>query len=191
MLLIHYTDKRNLAAIRESGVLKCALSLMTPGEAKTHAREKRADSVPLSRAVLRDQQPLFPRIVLSDGASFADFVRYLNRHVFFWPNSSAGEKCREAFRRKYQHPDHIGLCCNLRDLRDANKGAEILYSPYNSGSTPRNPKKSPRSLDLFQPLESRGGRRLVEVVVRGQVWLPDNTQQEGEDGKWSPFFPSC
>ena len=180
MILTHYTDQRNLAVIRGSGVLKCALSLMTPREAKSLAGEKRMDSIPLLRAVLRDQQPLFPRIVLSDGASFADFVRYLNGHVFFWASSSAGEKCREGFRLKYPRPDHIGLRCNLRDLQDVNPNTEILYSPFNSGSTPRSPRKSPRSLNLFQPLKSRGGHRLVEVVVRGKIRLPDNTKWDCE-----------
>ena len=180
MVLTHYTDARNLDAIKESGILKCALFLMTPDEAKIHAEKKRADSIPLSRAVLRDQQPLYPHIVLSDGATFADFVKYLNGHVFFWPDISAGIKSRKSFRTKYQRPDHIGLRCNLQDLRDANQETRILHSPFNSGSTPRSPKKSPRSLNLFQPLESHSGRRIVEVVVRGEVRLPDKVEWDCE-----------
>ena len=182
MNLTHYTDRRNLEAIRKSGFLRCALSLMTPSEAKVHANEKRPEPLPLSRAILRDQQPLFPRIVFSDGATFAEFVKYLNGHVFFWPDTSDGEKYRQSFREKYQHPAHVGLRCGLRDLRDANPDAEVLFSPYNSGSTPWFPEKSPRSLSLFQPLKSRGRERLVEVVVRGQVQLPNNTIFEDGHG---------
>ena len=189
MLLTHYTDCRNLEAIKKSGILKCALRLMTQTEEKVHAEEKREDSIPFARAVLRDQKPLFPRIVLSDGASFADFVKYLNGHVFFWSDyHSAGKRYRENFRAIYPHPRHIGLRCDLQSLRDANPGVEILFSPFNSGSTPRSPKKSPRSLNLFQPLESRGGQRLAEVVVWKEVRLPDNTQIECEDGNWRDFF---
>ena len=189
MFLIHYTDRCNLEMIRECRVLKCARSLMTPDEVTKWARVPRPELVPLScGAVLRDQQPLTSRIVLSDGAPFAEFVQYLNGHVFFWPDSSDGKRHRKTFRARYQHPCNVGLRCDLRSLRDANPGVEILFSPFNSGSTPRSPKKSPRSLNLFQPLETRGGQRLAEVVVWNEVRLPDNTQIECEDGNWRDFF---
>ena len=190
MLLTHYTHKCNRPAIEGGGRILSALSLMEQHGRMDLARERRKCCEQIAPGViLRDQQPLRPRIVLSDGASFADFVKYLNGHVFFWPDSSAGKRRREAFRaKKYQHPHHIGLRCDLQSLRDANPGVRILFSPFNSGSTPRSPRKSPRSLRLFQPLKSRGGRPLAEVVVRGVVRLPDNTQIECEDGQWHPFF---
>ncbi|MGI9337790.1 MAG: DUF7002 family protein [Gammaproteobacteria bacterium] len=187
MLLTHYTHWRNIEAIRQKGVLLCALSLMNKREQARLAGTKRDKSEQVScGAILNDQQPLNRvRLVFSDGARFDDFVRYLNGHVFFWPNNYAGEQARNNFRGKYRHPGHIGLRCPLADLREKH---DILYSPYNSGSMPRIPDKYPRHLNLFQPIEKRGDQRLVEVVVRGKVYLPKNTKVEYENGEWRPFF---
>ena len=182
MLLTHYTHKCNRPAIEGGGRILSALSLMELHGRMDLARERRKECEQIaSGVILRDQQPLRPRIVLSDGASFADFVKYLNGHVFFWSDYHLdGERYRENFRAIYSRPCHIGLRCDLRSLRDANPGVEILFSPFNSGSTPRSPKKSPRSLNLFQSLESRGGQRLAEVVVRGEVRLPDKVEWDCE-----------
>ena len=187
MLLTHYTDRCNLKAIREDRVLKCALSLMELRGRLDLARTRRVDSTPIAcGVVLRDQQPLDEkRLVFCDGSTLPDFVEYLNGHVFFW----AGDNDRrKSFCDKYPRSKCIGLRCNLSSLRAANPDAEILFSPYNSGSTPYNPKKSPRCLNLFQPLNSRRDRPIMEIVVRGRIQLPDNTEQECEDGEWVRFF---
>lgn len=190
MLLTHYTDRRNVETIRQEGVLRCALALMNKREKMRYAGERRPESMPVScGAVLRDQEPLNrKRLAFCDGASFAEFVRYLNGHVFFWADNYASEQSRKRFRNKYSHPGHIGIRCQLADLHAANSKADILYSPYNSGSTPRIPKEHPRHLKLFQLLNKRGNRRFVEVVVRGKVYLPQKTEVEYESGKWHPFF---
>lgn len=191
MWLTHYTDCQNYRKIQDTRVLRCALRLMNEDESVHHARTKRSKSLPLTAAVLRDQQPLTERIVLCDGATFDDFVEYLNGHVFFWPSNYTGEQCREKFQQRYARSGHIDiqLRCRLSDLRAANPDAKILFSSYNSGATPRDPEKSPRCRNLFQPLESRGGKRLVEVVVRGEVQLPDNTEVKCEKDEWREFFP--
>ena len=187
--LTHYTNRRNVGAIRKGGILRCALSLMSDRERKGWAEKARRDCVLLeSGAVLRDQSPLTERLVFSDGATLAQFVRYLNGHVFFWPDRFRGKKCHDSFRAKYRRPKNVGLRFGFADLREANPKAEFLYSPYNSGSMPRNPKESPRSLCLFQPLQSRGSERLVEIVVRGKIRLPENTEVEDDNGKWGLFF---
>lgn len=188
MLLTHYTDSRNVEVIREGRVLRCALSLMDRRERSRLAREPRPDSLMVScGAVLRDQKPLTSgRIVLCDGVKFDEFVRYLNGHVFFWSDKHPSKKYHKNFRGKYRYPKHVGIRCRLADLRDANPRAEILYSPWNSGSTPHAPKSSPRCLNLFQPLPKVG--RIAEVVVRGKVNLPKNTEIEYDDGEWRSFF---
>jgi len=189
--LTHYTDSRNLDAIRETGALHCALSMMDANERARYAKEKREESLPLeSGAVLRDQRPLSDRIVFCDGAKLSEFIEYLNGHVFFWPGFYRGEQCRKSFCKKYRYPKHVGLRCKLGDLRTKNPGTAFLFSRYNSGATPRNPKKSPRCLRLFQPLEKRNGKSLVEVVVRTKVCLPDNTEEEYATEKWRPFLPN-
>lgn len=190
LALRHYTDHRNLDQIKKMRVLRCALCLMNKTERAHHATKKRAGAMPTGGgAVLRDQQPLSERIVFSDNATLADFVEYLNGHVFFWPSGCQGEKARQNFCGKYQYPKHIGLSCQLSDLIAANPETKILFSRYNSGCTPRCPVKSPRSLALFQPLNLCDKQPLVEVVVKGEVRLPDNTKWECKNGQWREFFP--
>ena len=172
MLLIHYTDKRNLAAIRESGVLKCALSLMTSGEAEELACVPRPQDKPVScGAILRDQKPLLKV------APPPERVKYLNGFVFFWTDTVKGDSARCRFRIKYRHPAHVGLRCWLGDL-----GADVLYALGNSGTR--------EDWVRFRRVESHEEGMAVEAVVQGQVQLPCNTQVECEDGKWRPFFPS-
>ena len=189
-ILTHYTDRENLDRIWETRTLRCALDLMDDCEKACWSKKKRCDFVPVKLAVLRDQQPLTDGIVLC--ATFADFdeyVQYLNGHVFFWPSHSAGKIRRKEFRKKYTHPKHVGLRCRLSALTAANPKTEILFSPYNSGATPRiNPKNSPRG--LFQPLQSRKGLAFVEAVVKSEVLLPDCTEYEYEEEKWDKFFPT-
>ena len=189
MMLYHFTFCENLPFIRRDGALLSAATLLDKcgaGDEKTQKRNRRI-KLPCGR-ILRDQFPLTEHLVFSDGANLAQFVRYLNRHVFFWPDNSRGKKCRDSFRAKYRRPKNVGLRFGFADLREANPKAEFLYSPYNSGAMPRNPKKSPRSLCLFQPLQSRGSERLVEIVVRGKIRLPENTEMEDDNGKWGLFF---
>ena len=130
------------------------------------------------------------RIVLSDGASFADFVKYLNGHVFFWSDyHSAGKRYRENFRAIYPHPLHIGLRCRFAKFARCESGSGDSVFPVQFRLHAAKPKKeSPLPEFIPAPLESRGGQRLAEVVVRKEVRLPDNTQIECEDGNWRDFF---
>lgn len=188
--LTHFIDPHNKARLQNSGsrLLKCALCLMNVRERKIHAEKKRDNCEKMSGGVvLRDQQPLnADKIKFSDGTKFPRYVMYLNKHVFFWPDNHRGRKGIAAFRKKY--PGHVELRCRLGGLLDSQDEDKVLFSPYNSGATPRNPKKSPRCLDLFQPLKSRKGRTFVEVVFRGKVQLPDDTEYKTDDGKWHPLF---
>ena len=192
--LIHYTDRRNLERIKETGTLRSALCLMREAKDMSYEKQKRKQSVQVGNAVLRDQQPLNSRIVFCDGATLPEFIEYLNGHVFFWPSSGEGKQYRMNFRKKYKHPKHIGLRCRLSDLCSANGKKDILFSPYNSGSAPQvSLEKSPRHLNLFQSLKSRKSKScknktLVEIVIKGEIRLPHNTEYEKKVEKWVPLF---
>ena len=189
MWLIHYTYKRNLDRIKDAHELRCALSLMNECQKKVYAEEKRSEPLECKAAVLRDQKPLTKRIQFNNGTTLAEFVEYLNKHVFFWPDRYAGKQARKRFRGKYPYSEgHIGLRCQLCDLIAENPKIEMLFSRYNSGSTPRRPEISPRCRELFQPLKTRNGRRLVEVVAHKKIRLPDNTEWECGEDKWRRFF---
>ena len=182
MELFHLIDSRNFDALRASGVLRCASSLMSADERKQYEKTKRNEDVTLaSGVVLRDQQPLTERIVFCDDTTFPEYVAYINGHVFFWPVKSP-----DGFCNKYSH--HIVLRCQLGALKEENPKKDILFSPYNSGSTLGCPNSSPRSRSLFQPIALQGKKSPKEIVVRGEVKLPRNTQYKNERGAWCDFF---
>ena len=202
--LFHLIDPRNFDALRECGVLRCASSLMNAEERAEHEKKKREADVTLitTGVVLRDQQPFSDKIVLCDGTTFPEYVQYINQHVFFWTS-----KVPDRFCNKYSH--HIRLRCQFSDLATENPKTKILFSPYNSGSTPRKLNESPRCCCLFrgltacrkkQPMKCLRGiescpwfsgdkeRDIVEIVVHGKVKLPRNTQYKNERGAWCAFF---
>ncbi|WP_424948083.1 bifunctional glutamate N-acetyltransferase/amino-acid acetyltransferase ArgJ [Candidatus Spongiihabitans sp.] len=180
--LLHCIAPENFAALQKSKVLKSASSLMNAAERKCYETQKRDECVKLSNGiVLRDQQPLTDKIKFSDDTTFPQYVKYINEHVFFWPT-----KIPNMFCNKYSH--HIILRCKLSDLEDENPDTEILFSRYNSGATPRIPTQSPRLLNLFQPLKSRVGTALVEVVAYRNIRLPANTEYKNANGEWCAFF---
>ena len=179
MFLIHYTDRCNLEMIRECRVLKCARSLMTPDEVTKWARVPRPKPVPLScGAVLRDQQPLLD-------AAEPEHIEYLNEHVFFWAESEGGKGnfLRHMFYQKYKRRKcfHLGLRCSLCALRETNPRVGVLHASRNIGT------KQGKAL-RHHPLQPHEEKRAKEVVVRGEVLLPGNTQIECEDGQWRDFF---
>ena len=179
MFLIHYTDRCNLEMIRECRVLKCARSLMTPDEVTKWARVPRQEPVPLScRAVLRDQQPLLD-------AAEPEHIEYLNEHVFFWAESEGGKGnfLRHMFYQKYKRRKcfHLGLRCSLCALREANPCVGVSHAPHNVGTTQGKTLR-------HRPLQPHEEKRAKEVVVRGEVRLPDSTEQKCDGGQWVPFF---
>ena len=183
MILTHYTDARNLDAIRESGILQCALSLMTPDEVAEYSSIIRPQCLPLScGAALRDQQPMLRRKIQPT----PEEVKHLNEHVFFWAEPDNGKRNfeRVKFHRKYKRLNcfHLGLHCSLDDLRAKNSEIDILYAPHNLGA-----KENGGRYRLLQLCEEK---LAVEVVVRKQVRLPKNTQEEYETGKWRNLFCS-
>lgn len=188
MELFHFIDPCNKSKICKDRELRSALCLMNDEEREKIAHTKRKECEELANgAILRDQKPLDGnRIEFCDNTTFPEYVYYLNEHVFFWTNTGRSNECMEAFGEKYK--THIKLRCQLSDLKEKNPCAEILYSRYNSGATPRTPSEHPRSSSMFQPLASKKGETLVEIVVKGKVKLPDNTEYQCKDKSWKKLF---
>ena len=188
MFLTHYTDanytdanESNLDRIQKTRILRCAFWLMTPAEAEEIVCVPRWVNtlLPSCGVLLRDQKPLCVRKI----PATPEEVRQLNEYVFFWGDSRKADFRRKQFQRKYKR---LGcflsrLGCSLDDLRSANSGKDILYACENTGGE----KGGGRYCPLRSPAEET---RAVEVVVRGEVRLPDNTQIECEDGNWRDFF---
>ena len=188
-LLTHYTDSRNVSRIQKTRALKSAWCLMEESGEINRATERRGECLELkSGAILRDQQPLTMDFVRNGDTIFAEYVKHLNQHVFFWSDSDAGNQSRQNFRQKYRYPKNIGLRCKLSDLVKANPHADILFSRYNSGTTERRSSRKLRCTKPFQSLESHTTERVVEIVVRGEICLPDNTEIECKKDKWSNLF---
>ena len=180
MFLTHHTDESNLDGIRKTRILRCASWLMTLAGAEKIVCVPRPQNTPLScGALLRDQQPLFNREI----PPTPEEVRHLNEHVFFWACNKRADFFRKMVQRGYKRRGCFlsRLGCSLDDLRSVNSGKGILYACENTGG-----KKSGVQ---HYPLQSPGDEsRAMEVIVRGEVRLPDNTQIECEEGKWRDFF---
>jgi len=85
--LWHLTHRQNLDLIRESRFLKAA-ELLTSANLDSPRRTRQViPGIP----VVRDQKPLCENCMALQGdLSFADWLRELNRRVFFWPGAWAG-----------------------------------------------------------------------------------------------------
>lgn len=187
-VLTHFIDPQNLPVLKKDRILRCALDLMSDTEKKHWACKQRKACLTLSNGVvLRDQKPLNEkRIEFCDETTFPQYVCYLNQHVFFWTDTSDSKKRMCGFSNNYDH--HAKLRFSLDDLQKANPQTEFLYSRYNSGAAPQNPNNCPRYLGLFKPLETFSKNKPVEIVVKGEVRLPDNTEYQAA-GSWQKLFP--
>ena len=173
MLLTHYTHKCNRPAIEGGGRILSALSLMELHGRMDLARERRKECEQIaSGVILRDQSVLRKGKEKERCMDFKDFVKYLNRHVFFWADTVEGEKARRGFRKKYPRPNHVGLRCRLDDLREANPDADIFFAPYNSAFEGR--------WIQFCRLTPDKEELAVEVNFPGAVQLPDKVEWDCE-----------
>jgi hypothetical protein len=125
------------------------------------------------------------------GWQFADFVEYLNEHVYFWPGDALGLVA--AGRRLLAHyVSELPLILRVRfqALLAANPDAVPLFSRYNSGA-PRMQRGKPvrRSENLFRPAERSSGRphEVIEVAFRHGVALPVETSIAAEPETWIPL----
>ncbi|WP_422000659.1 DUF7002 family protein [Reyranella sp.] len=129
------------------------------------------------RAALTDNTPLSERALaacLDDGLSPRDWLRLLNRRVFFWSDERGLQRLLGA--RLNRGRQRLVLVLDTLSLVMAHADC-VEISPINSGATIRRPAR--RGLATFAPLMAtdyqawrrRRGRldRIVEIVVQGSV----------------------
>ncbi len=170
MWVVHYTDYENFKKIKDTGVIKSAWSLMNAEEKQRYVYPPRPYWRDVSGGKLRDQIPLTKgKIPLVRGITCEQYLKCLNKHVFFWPTRYEGNRRRKNFRNRY--PGECAIFVRLCELQE-----EILFSRYNSGAVPRDASKK-RDCNLFKPLKDRQSNEpIVEIVIRGKAILPSNTR---------------
>jgi hypothetical protein len=142
--------------------------------------------------VLKDQHPLVAaNVSLADGWTFADFVEYLNEHVYFWPGDAIGMLARGRRLLAHYAPDSpLVLRVPFKALVSANPSTAPLFSPYNSGA-PRQQRGKPvhRGPTMFRSADRARGRpyEVIEVAFRGAIVLPVETEVAGEPEVWNPL----
>ena len=140
--------------------------------------------------VLQDQKPLIvANAELQAGWTEADFVEFLNRHVFFWPGVESGPITYGA-RLLGHYEDDRPAVLRVRTARliPANVDLPPLFCAFNSGA-PRMQAglRVPRGPDLFLPGPefARPAGKAVELVFRGSVALPPETEFRTLAGAWA------
>lgn len=193
--LYHLTARANLPLIRKTGKLESAERLLTRGGLNQKIAERRPESIAVTvdgaSVIIRDQRPLYQgNVDLGDGWNFADLVRHLNEHVFFWPGTA--EKVINYGARhfeRYREEGPVVLRVATEELLKASAGSPPLFCRYNSGS-PRcvGGRKSPRGVNTFQPSYATtfNPGAVVEVVVKHTVALPHFEAGTFRSGKWLP-----
>jgi uncharacterized protein DUF7002 len=196
--LYHLTARENLARIRSTRRLESAATLMQRAGRidllDMRRREHVAVTVEDETVMLRDQAPLHAgNMQLDPGWSFAQFVRHLNKRVFFWPGV-AGGPISYGLRHfgRYEPEAPVIFRVPFSSLVAANPQIELLFCRYNSGS-PRWSRgiAAPRGATTFVRAAdaSFGPAHVVEVTAIDGVQLPnDITQGQLPQGPWSPFF---
>jgi hypothetical protein len=170
--LWHLTHRDNLGLIRTTRTLLPASELFPgPVQGPRRIRHVGKDGV-----ILRDQDLLNEKSVDLEGATFADFIRDLNRRVFFWSGTARGpvRAGRKALSR-YATTD-IVLRVSFEDIV---KDHAPQFTNCNSGATRmqkghrvrRGPTTFAVGADcLFSPGD------VIEVTFLGQVRLPLSTE---------------
>jgi hypothetical protein len=121
-------------------------------------------------AVIRDQKPLSEKRLakcLRGGITVSQWLRLLNRRVFFWLEESRLDTLRGA--QAYRAQRQVVLTVDTRGLVEAH-AARILLTHMNTGAT--RPFAHDRGRDTFRtigkyPFKER--RRVVELTVALQV----------------------
>lgn len=175
-----------MAAIRQIGLLPASALLELfgiEGEARRLLEEERRPTgITLHHpahgtATINDNAPLQTAALaacLDGGLTPADWMRELNRRVFFWPDREAVTALLNAPLNR--HRDRAVLTIDTLSLASRH-ASRVELSPINSGSTMRKPAR--RGPATFTPLGAhpltawralRGGRdRIREVTIVGPV----------------------
>ncbi len=190
----HLTATQNVGMIRQQRKLVSANKLADADGELQRLQTRRIESVQLSRALVRDQQPLHKgNISLSPGFTFEDLLVLLNSQVFFWPGTPDGPipYGRRHFQR-YESEKPTLLRIPTVDLVATNAPTELSVCKFNSGS-PRcsGGRKSPRGPNTFTPISKFIGTpsQVVEVTFSDTATLPATTEVSAlPTGPWLPLF---
>jgi len=194
--LYHVTARQNLGRLRRTQRMDTASAILRAARRQDLLRARRPDPVTIvldgEPIVLKDQRPLLSsNVALTKGWQFADFVEYLNDHVYFWPGDALS--LLDAGKRLLAHyapGSPLVLRVPLLALTAANPDLPPLFSPYNSGA-PRMQGGRPvkRGPDLFRSAERARGRphEVIEVAFHGSVVLPADTSVHREPETWRPL----
>jgi len=191
--LYHVTARENLARLQRTRRIEAASAILRVAGREDLLRARRPEPLRVTVAgdsiVLKDQHPLVAaNVTLVSGWDFADFVEYLNDHVYFWPGDAIGMVGPGGRLLAHYAPESpLVLRVPFAALVAANSDLPPLFSPYNSGA-PRmqRGKGVQRGPDLFRPAErfQRRPHEVVEVAFRGSVVLPSDTAVAGEQDRW-------
>jgi hypothetical protein len=195
--LYHITARANRTAIERSMLLEPAAQLMRRAARPDLLRWRRPEAVTIrvgpDEIVLKDQRPLIEANLSLDGSwELGDLVEYLNEHVFFWPGRADGPIVHGArLLDRYEADAPLVLRVPTGDLLAANRGAEPLFCPFNSGA-PRQQggRRARRGPNLFSPADrfARRESEVVELGFRSAIVLPESTEAHGPSG-WTAVGP--
>jgi len=193
--LYHVTARANQIALTRDRRIEPAAALFRRAGRTDLLRWRRPDAVTVQvdgdQIVIKDQRPLIEANLSLDGAwELADFVEYLNEHVFFWPGRSEGPiQAGVRLHGRYEASAPLVLRVPTRDLIEANPAVEPLFCPFNSGA-PRHQggRRARRGPRLFTPAADfpRRESEVIELAFRTAVGLPDTTQIRVDD-VWTAF----
>ncbi len=190
--LYHLTDEKNVKPILSSRTLSSAATLARIGNVpgvETFLRKRRQGHFPIKNgkfeAILRDQDPLFEKIVtknLEGGWKFGDFVYSLNSRVFFWPTERDLRTHYGRYANQGEFPKILRF--NTAELLAANKsqpqfcrlnsGAPRCSSYYKEGAPPRGPETFlEAALYLGSPSSIREVTFVNECKLPDQIWISD------------------
>jgi len=171
--LWHLTHVDNLRSIRESRVLRTAEDLTS----SVAGLPRQGRELPAGTAVLRDQKLLHEKcIIFEEGFSMAEFLRELNKRVFFWSGRQEGPV--RAGKRALDHYRASDFLIRLPFL-DVAKNQTPYFSRCNSGA-PRMQHGKPvaRGRRTFLPAIECDfqPREVIEVTFIEPVRLSQRTE---------------
>jgi hypothetical protein len=170
--LFHVAEARNWAGIQKHGLLSTTAILDLYGVAEPlrtkleGSRRSTTTVVPhevYGEAVIRDQRPMSVRKLESclDAMSVEEWLRLLNRRVFFWLST----RRLETFLAAYSDHDNVVLTVSTAGL--VTRHAEAVHLSWiNTGATLRRPAR--RGHHTFLPLSDDDANPTgapVEVAV--------------------------
>lgn len=182
--LYHMAEDGAWPAIRERGLLSTSALLDLYGvaaadraalETRRRAKSVTLEAPGLPRVVIRDQAPLSEARLaacLDDGLNPEDWLRLLNKRVFFWPRRRRLEELLAG--RAYRGRAHTVLTIDTASLLAA-YGKRVRLSAINSGATIYDAPR--RGLSTFRatsdyPLREAGRRKAIaEFTV--EYSIPD------------------